>query len=169
MLAATVLLLPGVSWAQTTLFLDNFTRTTGLGSNWHVWNGSYTTDGTNAVSAAMTPSGTGNWASVVPAMNTNDYSVAAGITIPSGAVESGIVVRGSTTAFDSDLYAAQMSTTGLNLYRRNGCTWTQLGSFAMTIQTNVEYELELGVSGSSPVHLIVWLNGTALISVDDAS
>ncbi len=169
LLVAAMLALHGMSSAQTVLFSDDFTRTSGLGSNWNVWNGSYTTDGANAVSGTMTPSGTGNWASVVPAVNTNNYAVSADIMIPPGSQDSGIVVRGSNTAFDSDLYSAQMSPTGLTLFRRNGYTWTQLGSYAVTIQANTFYTLQVEVSGSSPVHLTVWLTGVSVISVDDSS
>jgi List-Bact-rpt repeat protein/glycosyl hydrolase family 123/3-keto-disaccharide hydrolase len=154
-----------------TLFSDDFNRTTGLGTNWKPWDGGYTTDGANAVSGAMTPAGTGNWASVVPALNTNDYSVNANLAVPAGSEDSGIVARGNnTTDFTSDLYSAQISTTGaVNLYRRNAYAWTQLASFATTIQTNVSYNLKLIVSGSTTVHLEVWLNGTNVISFDDAS
>lgn len=85
--------------------------------------------------------------------------------------DSGLVARGSNTSdFTSDLYSAQISTAGaVNLYRRNAYAWTQLASFATTIQTNVSYNLQLIVSGSTTVHLEVWLNGTKVISFDDAS
>jgi len=154
-----------------TLFSDDFNRTTGLGTNWKLWDGAYTTDGANALSGAMTPAGTGNWAAVVPNLNTNDYSVTANLTVPSGSEDTGVVARGSNTAdFTSDLYSAQISTAGaVNLYRRNGYAWTQLASFATTIQANVSYTLKLVVSGSTSVHLEAWLNGTKVISFDDAS
>jgi len=154
-----------------TLFSDDFNRTTGLGTNWQVWDGAYTTDGANAVSGAMTPAGTGNWASVVPALNTNDYSVTASLKVPAGSQDSGLVARSNNAAdFTSDLYSAQISTAGaVNLYRRNAYAWTQLASFAATIQSNVSYNLQLLVSGSTTVHLEVWLNGTKIISFDDTS
>ena len=152
------------------LFTDDFNRTTGLGANWTLWNGAYTTDGANAVGGTMTPSGTGNWASVAPAMGTNDYSVVASIAVPAGAPDSGVVARGNTTDFSSDLYSAQISTAGaVNLFRRNTFNWTQLGTFATAIQANTFYSLKLLVSGSNPVHLEVWLNGAKVISFDDSS
>src|SRR5947209_17349513 len=119
----------------------------------------------------MTPAGTGNWASVVPALNTNDYSVAANLAVPAGSEDSGIVARGSsTTDFTSDLYAAQISTTGaVNLYRRNAGSWTQLATFATSVSAGTVYNLKLVASGSASVHLEVWLNGTKVISFDDAS
>jgi Domain of unknown function (DUF4091)/Divergent InlB B-repeat domain len=159
------------SAAPTALFSDDFNRTTGLGTNWKVWHGGFTTDGANAVSGAMTPSGTGNWASLVPSLNTNNYSVVANLSVPAGSQDSGIVVRGSNTSdFAGDLYSAQISTTGaVNLFRRNAFTWTQLATFATTIQAGATYNLRVVVSGTTSVHLEVWLNGTRLISFDDAS
>jgi hypothetical protein len=159
------------SAAPAALFSDNFNRTSGLGTNWKVWHGGFTTDGANAVSGAMTPAGTGNWASLVPSLNTNNYSVVANLSVPASSQDSGIVVRGSNASdFASDLYSAQISTTGaVNLFRRNALSWTQLATFATTIQAGVTYNLKVVVSGSSPVHLEVWLNGTRVISFDDAS
>jgi Domain of unknown function (DUF4091)/Domain of Unknown Function (DUF1080)/Divergent InlB B-repeat domain len=159
------------SAAPAPLFSDDFNRTTGLGTNWKVWHGSYTTDGANAVSGTMTPSGTGNWASLVPSLNTNDYSAVASLSVPAGSQDSGIAVRGSNTSdFASDLYSAQISTTGaVNLFRRNASSWTQLATFATTIQAGTTYTLKVVVSGSTTVHLEVWLNGTRVISFDDTS
>ncbi|HEX3587711.1 MAG TPA: hypothetical protein VH024_17050 [Candidatus Angelobacter sp.] len=159
------------SAAPPALFSDDFNHTSGLGTNWKLWDGSYTTDGANAVSGTMTPAGTGNWAAVVPALNTNDYSVVTSLAVPAGAPDSGVVARGSNTAdFTSDVYSAQISTAGaVNLFRRNAYNWTQLGTFATTIQANTSYSLKLLVSGSNPVHLEVWFNGTKVISFDDAS
>lgn len=154
--------------ARTTLFADDFNRTTGLGSNWQVLYGGYTTNGTAAVSA--TPPVNGNWASVVPTIGTDDYIVEAVMTIPSGSFSSGIVARGNPLAFDSDLYAAQISTDGnLSLYRRNSWTWTSLGSFAAGVIPGQAYTLKLVVTGSNPVHLEAWLDGTQRISTEDAS
>lgn len=97
------------------LFTDEFNRTGGLGQNWRVTAGSYTTDGTFAVSG-----GAANWAAITKALGTNDYTVESVLIIPTGSLYSGIVARGNPSAFSSDLYAAQLSTNGtVNLYRRN--------------------------------------------------
>lgn len=150
------------------LFSDNFNRTTGLGPNWNILYGAYTTDGASAISG--TPPINGNWASVVPSMGTNDYAVSSDIVIPAGSLNSGVVARGSTTAFDRDLYSAQISTDGgVHLYRRNAWTWTSLGTSAAGITAGVRYTLKLLVAGSNPVHLEVWLNGALQIQLDDAS
>jgi hypothetical protein len=151
------------------LFRDDFVRTTGLGSNWNVAFGTFMTDGNDGVSG--TPSGSGNWASLVPSVGTNDYSVVADIVIPSGSTFTGVVARSSVAGnFDETLYSAQISTSGaVNLYRRNGWNWTQLGSVAAGVVAGTEYTLGLVTTGSSPVHLQVWLNGTRVISYDDSS
>jgi hypothetical protein len=152
-------------------FSDNFNRTTGLGSNWSIPYGGFTTDGANAVSGAMTSSGTGNWAGVVPAMGTNDYAVVANLTIPTGSLYSGVFARGSGGDFASDGYAAQISTDGtVNLYRRNSWSWTQqLGSAPAGIVAGTNYTLKLVATGSNPVHLEAWVNGTRYLSYDDTS
>jgi hypothetical protein len=150
------------------LFSDDFTRTTGLGASWLTWFGSYSTNGSSAVSGPAPIQG--NWASVVPPLGTNDYAVTATLSIPPGALYSGIVARGTPSSFTSDLYTAQVSTDGtVNLYRRNQWTWTRLGSAAAGITSGPSYTLQLVVTGSSPVHLEVWLGGTKMISVDDSS
>ena len=151
------------------LFFDYFDRTDGLGSNWQVAYGSFTTNGSHAVSG--TPPVNGNWASVVPALGTNDYSVSADIIIPGSSLTDGIVARSSVAGyFDSDLYAAQLSTDGtVNLYRRNSWDWTLLSQVSAGIVANTAYNLKLVVSGSNPVLLEVWLNGTQEFTYSDSS
>jgi hypothetical protein len=157
--------------AQTTtthIFFDDFHRTTGLGSNWQVAYGGFTTDGTYAVSSA--PPINGNWAKVVPDVGTADYSVSANVTVPAGSLYSGVVARSTDSFFDSSLYAAQLSTGGtVNLYRRNSWTWTLLRSVPAGIVANTSYNLKLAATGNSPVHLEVYVNGTLKISTDDSS
>jgi hypothetical protein len=151
------------------LFSDDFNRTTGLGASWKVWYGSYSTDGTRAVSGP--PPMQGNWAQVVPSVGTNNYRVAAGLRIPANSLYSGIVARGSSsTDFTLDLYAAQISSSGdLNLYRRNNANWTMppLATYTAGIQVDTPYTVTLLVSGSSPVHLEVTLDGVLRITYDD--
>ena len=93
------------------LFSDGFNRTSGMGPSWHTSYGSYTTNGGSAISG--TPPINGNWANVVPALGTADVSVSADIVIPVNSFYSGLVARSAVaTDFDSDLYAAQLSTDG---------------------------------------------------------
>ncbi|HEY2115783.1 MAG TPA: Ig-like domain-containing protein [Candidatus Angelobacter sp.] len=156
---------------QPALFTDNFNRTTGLGANWSVFAGSYTTNGSQAVSGTMTSSGTGNWAKVTAALGTNNYSVAADIIVPAGSLDSGLVARSNDSVnFDATLYSAQIATDGhVNLYRRNAWNWTLLSSVATTITAGTSYNVKLIATGSSPVHLEVWLNGVQKIVFNDSS
>jgi|GEM_PF-2677559 len=152
---------------NATLFSDEFNRTGGLGSNWQVYFGSFTTDGNNAVSQGSVA----NWAAITPNLNTSDYTVESALTIPAGSLYSGIVARGNpATGFYRDLYAAQIATDGtVNLYRRNAYAWTLLKSAAAGIVANQTYTLRLKVSGSNPVNLEVSLNGTSLYTYQDSS
>lgn len=154
---------PGTS----TLFNDDFNRAGGLGSNWQVYFGSFTTDGNNAVSQDTVA----NWAAIAPSLNTSDYSVEAALTIPAGSLYSGIVARGNpATGFLKDLYAAQIATNGtVNLYRRNAGTWTQLKSTSAGVAAGTYYTLKLKVSGTNPVNLEVSLNGSVLFTFSDVS
>ncbi len=158
-----------VTSAAPHLFADAFDRTTGLGASWQTVYGAFTTDGTYAISG--TPPANGNWARVVPALGTNDYAVSADLIVPAGARTSGLVARSSdASAFDKDLYAAQLDTSGaIRLYRRNSWTWTQLASTPETLVAGTSYNLKLVVAGSSPVRLAVWLNGVQRLAYDDSS
>lgn len=153
------------------LFYDSFNRTSGLGANWSVQNGSFTTDGSMAVAGTMTSSGTGNWAQLTATLPNSNYSVAADIIVPSGSFDSGLVARSNDSAsFSRTLYSAQIATDGnINLFRRNDWNWTLLASTAGGIVANTSYNLKLIVTGSNPVHLEVWLNGAQKIVFDDSS
>jgi len=158
-----------VDHAPIEVFEDTFNRLTGLGANWQVWYGSFTTDGATAISG--TPPLSGNWASVVPGLATNDYQVSANVVIPSASLDSGLVARGSDSSyFDDNLYAAQIATDGnVNLYRRNNWNWTLLQSVSAGIVAGTNYALRLIATGSTPVHVEVWLNGVPKIAIDDSS
>jgi hypothetical protein len=154
--------------AGSALFSDDFTRTSGLGATWRIWYGSYTTDGASAVSGAAPIEG--SWASVVPALGTSDYAVVATISLPPRALYSGVVARSGGSDFTRDLYCAQISSAGaVNLYRRDAWSWTLLGTASAGIQVSTPYTLQLTVTGSSPVHLEVSLDGTTVITYDDTS
>lgn len=148
------------------LFNDNFSRTTGLGSNWKVYTGGFTTDGANAVS-----SGIANFAGITPSLRTNDYSTEAILTIPTDSLYSGIIARGNIgTGFRADLYSAQIATNGtLNLYRRNAGTWTFLKGASVGIVAGRSYRLKLKVSGTNPVTLEISLDEKIKFSYNDSS
>jgi|GEM_PF-3029171 len=154
-----------------TLFSDNFNRTgSGLGANWMIATGSYTTNGAQAISGSGS---TSNWAKVTTSLGTNDYQVEAIITPPSGSAYSGLVARGDAATFYSTLYAAQIDAVGqkINLYRRNAGSWTLLQGVAAPggILAGSPYKLKLEVSGSNPVALKVFFQDALLFSYTDAS
>jgi uncharacterized repeat protein (TIGR02543 family) len=155
--------------AQTTLFSDTFNRTTGLGPSWSVLYGSYSTDGTHAVSG--TPPENGNWVSPTTSLGTDDYAVQADIIIPTGSVDTGLFARSyDSTNYDMSLYALELNADGtLNLYRRNDWNWTLLSSVNAGITAGTTYTAKLVVTGSNPVHLEGWLGSSKLISYDDDS
>jgi 6-phosphogluconolactonase (cycloisomerase 2 family)/chitodextrinase len=161
----TITVNPGFE-AAGVLFQDDFSRTTGLGPNWNVQVGSFKTNGSMAVSQ-----GGQNWAALVPALNSNDYTVESMLTLPTGSLYTGVVVRGSPAgSFYQNLYAAQLSSQGTaNLYRRNNGVWTLLKGVQAGIIANKPYLLRLKVTGSNPVNLEVSLNGGVLFSYADAS
>lgn len=148
------------------LFGDEFRRTTGLGPNWRITAGSFTTDGELALTG-----GAANAAAITLNIGTNDYTVEAVMTVPAGSIYSGIIARGRTDAqFTSDLYSLQLSSKGtVNLYRRNGGVWTLLKSAPAGIVAGQAYRIGLKVTGSDPVDLQVFLNGTLLFSYQDAA
>lgn len=147
------------------LFTDEFNRTGGLGSNWNVSAGGFSTDGKNALSE-----GSANFAGITKILGTNDYTVESVLIVPAGSLYSGIVVRGNAANFTSDLYAAQIATNGtVNLYRKNGGVWTFLKSASAGIIAGQSYNLKLKVSGSNPVNLQVLLNSAPIISYSDSS
>lgn len=160
---------PGGGGGQAPLFSDDFNRTTGLGANWSVPNGPYTTDGAYAVSGA--PPLQGNWAKLVPGVGTDDYSVVADIIIAAGSYDSGVVARSNDgSSFTRNVYSAQLWSDGnVYLYRRNDWNWTQLASYSAGITAGTEYNVKLVATGTSPVHLEVWLDGTQRITYDDTS
>lgn len=148
------------------LFEETFNRTSGMGPDWSVQVGRFTTDGNNALS-----SGPENWAAVVPAVGTDDYLVESTLLIPAGALYSGIVARGNpSSAFYQNLYAAQIASNGtVNLYRRNASAWTLLKGVSAGIVANRAYTVGLKVTGSSPVLLEVLLDGNLLYTFEDSS
>lgn len=152
--------------SRATLFSDEFDRTAGLGSRWRSVAGSTATDGTFAVSTGST-----NAAALTASLAADDYIVEAVLLVPAGSLYSGIVARGRPdSAFASDLYSAQLSTNGTaNLYRRNGGTWTLLKSAPAGIVAGKAYPLRLKVSGSNPVALDLFVDGTLLFSVSDST
>ena len=117
-----------------------------------------------------TPPVSGNWASVVPSMRTDDYAVVSNLVIPRLAL---LGHRGSgldETEFDDNLYAAPTldGRERLSLPAKR-LELDQLATVPAGIVANTTYTLKLLVKGSNPVHLEVCLNGALQIEFDDSS
>ncbi|TAK02841.1 MAG: PKD domain-containing protein [Candidatus Manganitrophaceae bacterium] len=158
-----------VAGAQTPIFSDDFNRVgSNLGPNWAAVVGSFSTDGTQAVSQTAQ-----NWAKVTVPIGTDDYQVEAQIAPPSGSNYTGLVVRGDASFFYKDLYAVQIDAVAqkINLYRRNGGTWTFLQGLTAPggIVAGAFYQLAVKVSGSNPVRLDIVFQNAPLFTYNDAS
>ncbi|MCG3116672.1 MAG: PKD domain-containing protein [Candidatus Manganitrophus sp. SA1] len=158
----------GGGGGETILFEDNFNRTgSTLGTNWRLDGGSFSTDGTMAVSG-----GSANWAGLTTSIGTSDYAVESILIVPAGSFYSGIAARGKSTAVNSDNYNLQISTQGtVNLYRRNAGAWTLLRSIAAPggIVAGTPYKLKLKVSGANPTNLEVSFQDALLFTYADSS
>lgn len=155
--------------SSNVLYSDDFNRTTGLGSDWNVFYGSYSTDGNYSVSAGSPA----NWAAVIPNMGTNDYGVESSVIVPASSAYSGIFVRSSNGAdITSDLYSVQISSVSgtVLLYRRTNYNWILLQSIAAPggITPGTAYKLKLIVTGSNPVNLEVDFQGSMLLQYADS-
>jgi hypothetical protein len=151
-------------------FSDTFNRTTGLGANWVVRWGSFTTDGAYAISGPAT--GAGSWARLEASVGSNNYRITTKLSVPSGATFSGVAMRGDQAAYDlyKNNYSAEIYPGGtVKLYRSNDWGRTLLQSVAATITAGQLYELKTIVTGTNPVHLEVYLGGALMISYDDSS
>ncbi len=151
-----------------TLFSDNFNRTgSNLGPNWAAVVGSFSADGTQAVSQTAQ-----NWSKMKVPLGTDDYQVEAIIIPPAASHYSGLVIRGDANLFYQDLYAAQIDVVvqKINLYRRNAGAWTLLKSAAAPggIVAGGSYKLGVKVSGNNPVNLEVFFQGALLFTYIDS-
>ena len=139
-------------------------------TNWMVGYGSFTTDGTQALSG--TDMGSGNWARFLGDLGTNDYSVTAVMSIPSTSSDSGVLARSpsSPSIFHRPIQAGSPPPVAV----RWCCPIRQLErgnslDLPTTITANTLYTLKLVATGTNPVHLEVWLNGVKKIDYNDSS
>ncbi|HZR47301.1 MAG TPA: PKD domain-containing protein, partial [Candidatus Manganitrophaceae bacterium] len=154
---------------ETPLFSDDFNRTgAGLGPNWSIVVGAFSTDGAQAVSQSAQ-----NWAKMKVPLGTDDYQVEAMMVPPAASNYSGLVIRGDANLFYQDLYAAQIDAVAqkINLYRRNAGAWTLLKGIAAPggIAAGTPYKLAVRVSGNNPVVLDLSFQGAPLFSYTDSA
>ena len=152
-----------------TIFSDDFNRVgSNLGPDWAIVVGSFSTDGAQAISQTAQ-----NWAKVAVPLGTDDYQVEAQIASPAGSNYSGLVIRGDAGAFYLDLYSVQIDAANqkVNLYRRNGGSWTLLKGAAAPggIAAGALYKVAVKVSGTNPVNLEISFQDAPLFTYSDAS
>jgi hypothetical protein len=156
----------------TTLFSDDFNRADNdlLGGNWVERGPSVDFDivtgrvqvmayATSLIGVAYNPAG----------ISSADYTVQAIVNPATGDTLTGVCGRRvNFSTADSDGYMAFIHDTAnsLFLYKRVSGTWTELGSFAVTITAGTDYTVKLSMQGTT---IKAFLDGVERISVTDSS
>ena len=152
-----------VGGGSTTLFSDNFES--GSASNWTASSGTWAvvSDGTQVYkqtsesNEAVSTAGSISWTNYTVEGKVKLYD------LPSTAA-SGLIARYSDS---NNYYMLRLHQSGqLQLYKKVGGTFTQLGATTVSLSANTIYTLKLGLNGSS---LTGYLNGSPLISASDSS
>jgi hypothetical protein len=168
-----LLLVAALPILAATLFSDNFNRADNdlLGGNWVERGVSVDFDiVTNRVELITAPdAATHGVAYNTTTLGTADYTVRAIVNSSSGNNYHGVCGRrvnsGST---DSDSYSAfiKEDVDSIYLFKRVSGTWTQIGSYAITITAGVDYTVKLSMQGTT---IKMFLDGVERISVTDSS
>jgi outer membrane protein assembly factor BamB len=143
-------------------FFDAFNRTTGMGPNWVVSHGAFSTNGVAALGTAA--SSYAFW------QGTPDPGVPVAVTLlsPLKSTYAGVTVRGTPAAPDGNHYAAYRAPDGtVNVARRNNYTYTYLATGPKLSPGS--HVIALTASGGGPVTLTATVDGVQVISVVDSS
>jgi hypothetical protein len=157
----------------TSPFVDDFNRTSGigLGTNYIVGYGSFTTNGTRAVGGQ--DMGNGIWTRTLATVGSNNYAVSAYMSIPFGSYDSGVMARSpEPDSVSMNTYTAWITTSGggaVRLSRYKDWGELVLSNIPTPITAGTFYTLKLVATGTSPVHLEVWLDGVKKIDYNDSS
>lgn len=144
-----------------TLFTDDFTRTTGLGSAWSVAHGAFSTNGSVALGTAAQSYAA--WTGSPPA----DVTVSANVQRPTASSYVGVIARATASAPDSDHYAGFVLPDGsLGIARRNAWSYTYL-ALGSSIGTGV-HALSLQAVGTGPVALTLLVDGVPALTATDS-
>lgn len=156
---------PGL-WVEDTFPTPGTSMVGTAGLKWISEWGTITGDGVFA-----STSGTAmNYSMPVVNLGTNNYAVQADVRVPAASTWGGVYARASDPADGANNnYAAQLSTTRIELMRYNNYTYTWLASYNATFNTGTNYNVKLAVTGSNPVQLTVYLNGSPVITYNDSS
>jgi len=170
MLAAVIL--AALPVLAATLFSDDFNRADAdlLGGNWvERGDGSFDVDIVTNRAELISAASNEGFVYNTTALGTADYTVQSVVNFPAGAGHRGVAGRRvNSSANDSDGYAAFIveADDTIYLYKRVSGTWTQLGSFAVTILAATDYTVKLSMQGTT---IKQFLNGVERISVTDSA
>lgn len=144
------------------LFADTFTRSGALGASWTVVKGDFTLDGTGATASVA-----GRNEAVAAGLSVTDARVKVVVTLPvNGSV--GANLRRSVAA--SSGYAVRALSSGIVLIQKtSGGVAGVLQSVAAGVAAGQSHTLTMKVTGASPVVIQVDLDGSPLMTVNDAS
>jgi hypothetical protein len=138
--------------ADGVLFLDEFDRTTGLGSAWTVPFGAFSTDGT---ARGTQSSSYAFW------IGQPDASSTVSVTLPRPSdTYAGVLARANPATPDRDHYAAYLGPDGrVAIARRDAYVYTYLGTGPVAAAGS--HTLALNATGAGPVTISVSLDGNA--------
>jgi len=144
-----------VSTAQSTLFSDDFND--GNANGWTTSGGTWSVNASEYLntSSGLSTTGDSAW---------TDYSVEAKVK-PVVSTYAGIMGRyqSNSNYYQLEVHAGNNK---LSLWRNDGGSWTEVGSYSTTINTGTAYTLKLDMNGTA---LSGYLNGTLRISVTDSA
>jgi hypothetical protein len=141
---------------------DDFHRTGGLGPNWQVTFGAFSTNGTAAVGTVKPSYAFWN------GPPSGDVTVAITVGPPLAATYYGVTAHANPAVPDRDHYAAYISPDGtVGLARRDDYAYTYLGTGPRL--SGGAHRLSLTASGTGPVQLSVKLDGVEVIHASDGS
>ena len=156
---------------MATLFSDAFNRANNvsLGADWTERGGTSNIDIVTNRAEAITLTGSFIGIAHTATWGVADYTVQVIVNTPAGNTFYGTAGRRvNQSTDDSDCYAAFVNETNdtLTLYKRIAGSYTNLGSFAVTIAASTDYTVKLSMQG---ITIKAFLDGTERISVTDAS
>ena len=142
-------------------FLDDFQRTSGLGSAWTVAHGAFTTNGTGAIGTA--PLSYAFWSGAP----NPDATVSFAVTAPIKATYVGVIARATLSFPDGNHYAGFIEPDGtLGIARRINSSYTYL-AFGPKLGPG-SHVIGLTAAGFNPVKLSVSVDGTVVLTAQDS-
>ena len=146
------------------IFADPLTGSGALGHGWEPCGGGFMRDGTDTDSTAA------RTCAVAAAPPVSNATATVDIQPSRKATYSGVIVRANPARPAKDNYIGYVNGSGrVRISRRNNGTYTQLGEASIRLDITRPHRIGLTVSGTSPVELVLTVDGAPAISVTDAS